>query len=203
MTVVIPPGFAQIAVELTHDLDPEPWYVTFGLDVSDAIAAGDDFPGKIESAFIAHLQARMSNAVVLTGVNYVVGQDAADNLTGEANYSVRGTSAASMLPQNCACLVSKNTGVGGRKNRGRNYWPGLLQETSVNAVGVIDAAQVTVLQTAMTGFYDQVREAGTSPVLSATPTVILHNNVGVVPLPTAFTSVTVKAKIATQRRRLR
>jgi hypothetical protein len=119
---------------------------------------------------------------------------AALNLFGQAATSTT-------IPQNSAYLIRKSTGVGGRRNQGRFYFPGVL-ENSVNDQGVIDASQIAGQNTAFANF---LAEFDTNPTFRGM--FIMHSyppgtNGPLLP-PTKVTSLICQPVIATQRRRLR
>ncbi len=109
------------------------------------------------------------------------------------------TNAGSFLPQNCAFLLHKRSGLGGRKNRGRMYLPGvnealvddkgLMSTTAINGVNAAAAATLA----------DIIAIEGVERM------VILHTQplgpVGTVPTP--VTTLLLDPVLGTQRRRLR
>lgn len=202
MALVIPVGFCEAAMELRNSGDPDPWYVTWGMDVSDA---GGDY-NAVGAAAIAAWQDSFGPSLRTTtttmGVRLTIGQDGTDNLIVFVPDGTNGTSTDDKLPQNCALLVSKNSALGGRKNRGRFFIPGILAESSVNDVGVIGSGTVTSFQ----GFADNMLTDLTAGVGGnpSVPMYILHNDTGPSTIaPTAVSSLSVSATISTQRRRLR
>lgn len=203
MTLVIPTGYAQASVEMRAAGDPDPWYCTFGLDISavggDLEAVADSFMAAWYNAFGQELQ----DNVVNTAVNLVVGQDGPDNLIYRKAYNNPGLSDAPKLPQNCALLVTKNSGLGGRTNRGRFYVPSILSDTTVTNTGVIDAGLVTVYDTIANTFLGVLETGGIDPEAVAIPMVILHNQDSPAAIPTPVTSLSCSGVISTQRRRLR
>lgn len=195
---VIPPGFAHCANRFALVGDPEPIFVTFGLDVS---GVSGDFTAAAINVSTAWAAANsplnnLSNQYTLNGIILTVGQDGGDPIIVEYSPSQAGRSSSAPMPQNCAYLVRKRTGLGGRQHRGRLFMPG-LNETLVDPAGVMSSATVAVLQ----GDWDAFLAAVNDP----TPMVILHSDplVGSPPAPTDVTSLPVDNRIATQRRRLR
>lgn len=200
MALVIPPGFAQCSVEIRNSGDPQAWFVTYGIDVSDA---GGDFETaafKAGSAFTSTvgLQLRTTSAFIQARLS--VGQDGGPPLTVIAPLVGAGTSTAEMLPQNCAALYDKGTALAGRRGRGRMFVPNILKESTVSDVGVMTSGARTDLQVQATAFLEDL---ASDSLGVATPMVLLHNEGVAVPPPTLVTSFTVQAVISTQRRRLR
>jgi hypothetical protein len=129
---------------------------------------------------------------------------AEDDIWISENAPAPGTRGGASLPPNCAVLMQKRTGVGGRRNRGRCYLPHCVGETDVNEGGVIAAAVLATLQNRADVWLDRLNNGGVPG--TPTPAFLLH---GVDPvtgdpfIPTPVTSHPVSGTIATQRRRLR
>lgn len=111
----------------------------------------------------------------------------------EATQTLPGSLSAAPMSPNVALLVRKLTGSRGRKNRGRNYFPGMIYESDVDGAGVINPVQVGGFQ----GFFDNWYSALVA--LEFEP-YILHNDETP---PTPVLQFEVDGVVATQRRRLR
>lgn len=199
MALVIPIGYGEVGVQFKHSADPDPWYITFGVDLTEV---GGDYTGafsNIQMAVTGNLLPEVSSDVAMSGIRMTIGQDG-DPLTVFVPLSgYNGTGSTDVLPQNCAALVTKITALGGRKGKGRLYMPGCLPEAQVNQIGGLSNTLHTDLGTAFDGFHADLADGPT-----ATPMVLLHNNYGVeTPDPTPVTGLSVSNTIATQRRRLR
>jgi hypothetical protein len=107
-----------------------------------------------------------------------------------------GTKTAAAVPINAAVLVTKSTGVAGRRNKGRFFVPPFyFLEADVNMAGVIDATPLAAYQTLWDAAYaDMIGVANVNPV-------ILHSVSEVAPTP--VTGFQVSGLMATQRRRMR
>ena len=145
--------------------------------------------------------AEMYPTWTFVGTDVYVGQDGGDPVIGSWRVNAVGTrTLAAQPPNNCAVLIQKRSALGGRKNRGRFYFPPMsLGESAVNENGVITGATLTGLQANFTEWFGYLN-AG----LSGGPTykpVILHT---IAPFtPTPVTSFVVQAQIATRRKRMR
>lgn len=195
-----PVGYAHFLIEIDLDNDEDAFAVTHGLQTDLASASAVEHCNKVMSAFGgAWDQVLSNNAQVSRAIGYF-GQDGTDDLIVESDLvAIPGTSAGAKLPQNCAALVKKRTGLGGRKNRGRVYIPNVLNEAEVSDTGVITGSTVVNFQT----YADQwfVNVTGTvGGLYPATPMVILHRDGSA---PTAVTQLVMDPVLATQRRRLR
>lgn len=201
MALVIPTGFAQASVQIRHEGDPDPWYITHGVDTS---AAGGDYEGVANTvvlAWTANLLAQLPTTARTTGVQLRIGQDAGDPLTLFFPFDIAGGSSSAKLPQNCALLITKVTSRGGRTGKGRVFMPSILNESDVSNIGVIDGT----IRNGLQGDATEVLTAleGLDPLPPA-PMVLLHNlGVPFGTTPTPVDALQVQQVIATQRRRLR
>jgi len=184
---------------LLQDGDSAPFNVTMGV-LADSVSAFGDFVGVMASTWHDNLRSSQTSNITLVGTEglYFDGTHEHPVATdlGEA-----GTGGTGVLPSNCAILVSKNTDFGGRKYRGRMYWPSIVAEGSVDQNGVVGSSTVTALQ----GHFDDV--FADFDAVSGASAALLHDKVTAGVLDdtpgTLLSSFTVKNKIATQRRRLR
>jgi len=103
-----------------------------------------------------------------------------------------GSHSTSPAPTNIAWLVRKESALGGRKNRGRMYLPG-MGEVDVDGVGNISSTSQTAVQAGLDALVNDLATANFDPV-------ILHNSVLT---PTAVTFLTVEPLAGTQRQRMR
>jgi hypothetical protein len=106
-----------------------------------------------------------------------------------------GTLATTVPPSNLAMLVTKVTGQGGRKNRGRMYIPtAMLFETEVDHSGRMAAGTVTAWQNKWNAFLNRLQTDALQPWL-------FHSDPA--DIPTLITAFKVESLAATQRRRMR
>lgn len=112
----------------------------------------------------------------------------------EGNEPALGTAAGSAIPSNCAVLINKVTAQGGRRHRGRFYFPPVhVAESNVDARGQINS--VSFLTSLFNEFYDRLIASSEIP-----PPVVFHSDGSAGTLITAFSPDSV---IATQRKRMR
>lgn len=191
MSLIIPPGFAQVALRYSLTGDPEEMVTTYGIEVAgpglteaEAIADAHDvsFPG----AFILE-------GWTFVGVTLRVGQDGGPPATQEVLRGTVGTAEAQGLPNNCAYLMSKHTTRGGRQGRGRMYWPPFaVEEGVIDNNGMIGEAERAILEGLMLD------------VLAATTNYLLHDESSPgSSTPDEIVSFTLQRQLATQRRRMR
>ena len=199
--LVIPPGFAQARFLYRLTADPEEMCITLGVEVPD----GFEDPSVLASRLYNDAKTSISGAAEMyptwtfTRVVEYVGQDGGPPTIGEYGENLVGTrTVAAQPPNNCAVLVRKLSAVGGRRNKGRFYFPPMsLGETAVNENGVIAGATLTGLQANFTEFYGLL----TSPPEAQCNPVILHSEAPTEPTP--ITAFVVQAQIATPRTRMR
>lgn len=203
MALVIPPGFAQASVQIRMDGDPDPWYITHGIDLTENTTTFQFAASKVVGAWTENILAQLPTSARVSGVQLQIGQDGPDNLTLFFPYDIQGGSTGDKLPQNCAALVTKVTERAGRTGKGRVFIPSLLLDSVVNNIGVISGDAMSALQ----GDLDQILPYLAEPIPgndSVTPMVLLHNaGVPGGTTPTPVTDLVLQPVIATQRRRLR
>lgn len=202
MARVIPPGFAEVGIQFKHNSDPDPWYITFGIDTGEYTGSLALMANACGVRWMDTVGVFLSSDVRCSGVRLTAGQDGPDNLTIFVPLEIQGPASYDMLPQNCALLVQKQTPQPGRKGKGRMYLPGILQEAKVNAVGGVNGDFLSDVQAQLDAFLEvmNVGEPGLDPL----PMYLLHNNYGAgTPLPSSITALVGQSTIATQRRRLR
>lgn len=107
-----------------------------------------------------------------------------------------GTQSWAPPPLQVAPLIRKSTGTGGRKNRGRMFFPPAhIDEADINELGVWDDTARGIFADRTDFWLDYLNSTLNIDM------VIFHND-GVT-APTAVTSLIVEHTVATQRRRLR
>lgn len=141
------------------------------------------------------MRGQMDQQITLQEIVVTTSQQRAVIPVGEA-----GTQNRTLPPPNTSLLVKKSTALRGRRAQGRNYWPGLVGENSIEESGFLLPGDVTALQNAINSWSSQlIIDVGH-------PFVILQNSEGETPPlspPPPVIAQTVQAKVATQRRRLR
>lgn len=199
MGVLIPVGYGQASIHWRCEGATSDSVCTFGFNpatldpVTDAQAIYDALYSGSGDLYPCNAAA-MSTDWTFLGVS-VTEMDDTGPLIGEAFSSVVGTASVSPVPINSAVLIRKNTASGGRKNRGRMYIPPIRPtESNVDAMGNIESADVTAIQTRWDSFFTALNEVAELPM------VILHSAADT---PTVVTSLSVQSRLATQRRRMR
>lgn len=187
----VPVGFVRFNIVLSLANDPQDMMLTLAFDsqviaeattvqvcndVFDAVATW--LGGQASTYTLKKVDGYWGNGLVGTSTR------APDQFGGTNN----------VLPQNCAYLIHKNSGLGGRKNKGRMYLPGVA-ELSCDHAGNLDSGTITGLNAGLATLFTNL---GNIEALGAP--VILHGDAAT---PTPIVSFTADTRIATQRRRLR
>lgn len=186
--------FGELVYHLTLEDDPEEMLVTCGVGFA-AVPDSADVAAMVDAWLVAwsdNLKSSLSSDYTMKRATARVNAGGTE-LEVEQVTNTPGTGGTGVLPQNCALLVRKTTGLTGRKNRGRMYWPGMTGETSVTPQGMITGSVVTTLQ----GHFDDWLADCTT--VDFVPVI----NHGDMTIPAIVSGLTVENRIATQRRRLR
>ncbi len=198
MTLLIPAGFVQYALRVKHDNDPELMIMTCGHDVQGATGTPAGDLDAIAGAWQNLLTNLCTRAVFQDIVGYYGTSDPNERIVVEVARGGRGAQPDQMLPQNVAMLVKKTTNQGGRRGRGRMFFPHLLAESTVDETGNIGQSTVTAYQDLLNTVRTQLAAIGGGPVL-------LHATslTSVAGPPTPVNAFVLSSVVATQRRRLR
>jgi len=188
MTVNIPTGYAQVTYlweSLNFDSGKAATIVGYFLNGQTFSDLGTTLVTKFEDNLLPEINENIS----------WVGLVAADNDTlVEVAFSEDGGRSGDVSPPNITVLEKKIGTLRGRANRGRNYWPGFLNDGDVASDGTIATGRWGDLELAFATFNNAMATADFNRV-------ILHNDP--VPDPTPVDSSSIEHKCATQRRRLR
>lgn len=187
MPLNIPNGWYEASMEhhLTGSLRPA--IVTLGLGYLGGTLEDD----AQEIADLWAVTLVQSMADVWSYTNFKLRD--ADGTIYERAESTGGATAHTAATPNVAFLFHKQTGNGGRAERGRWYLPG-VSEQDVDAVGVVVGSKLTELAANLGNYLDGLTTNHFAPFL-------LHND----PLrpPSAITQIAISPLAATQRRRMR
>lgn len=173
------------------------------------------------AATVLGFEGGTDSSAAATGVATLVGQAWVDHMAEitdtswqlgtvrceTASFSVEvpideaGTENLNGPPSNVTILDSKSGSRKGPRNRGRNYWPALVAEASVDERGALDGARQTVINAQLADFYAQI---GATSLILAIPQSDVPGQASEpqVPWPSVVARG-VQGFIATQRRRVR
>jgi hypothetical protein len=197
MTQVLPNGYANHKIKFGLSGSSHVSIITLGVQNADSNNAAD-VGSAIRSAFFSTSRP-FALANIATGWSYL-GDETNVMLAGVETFDVHtvsnaGTKSASAVPINAAVLCVKNTGVSGRRNKGRMFVPPFyFLEADVDMAGVISPTPLAAYQTLFNSAWSDLDTNNVPPV-------ILHSVSEVA--PTIITSFTISGLMATQRRRMR
>jgi hypothetical protein len=147
----------------------------------------------------ALITGQLSDLILLTGIRMVFGTAVpSEPIVREVAASVSGVAASGIL-LNTAYVVQKRTNLGGRRNRGRLYLPGVV-DSAVGTDGTLSSGAQSDLQSAVDLWIEGTEAAllaggATSPY----PCILHADGVGAPPVVQSFA---VASRVGTQRRRL-
>lgn len=192
--MLIPEGYAQFNFKFSGIDLPYGAEFTIGSQIPDGIEplpaathAWDAFNG-------ANVMSQLDNDLHAIGVHCKFGPndvgpsaDYVDDRAGDAG-------STGQSPQ-VALLVQKATSNGGHAGRGRFYLPGVVSSV-LDGDGTLHSGFRTALQTTMDDFLDLLSADDYVPV-------VLHGPDSPLTTPSPILALTVDARVATQRRRMR
>lgn len=198
MGIVIANGECLVAHEITLSGAPHPFIVTYGVDNDTALSA-DSIATLCRVAFNAQLFA--PGGAVDAGTGWVSRQTKTLSRTagglleaGLSDVPLAGTGTNTSPPANSSILITKRTGLAGRRYRGRMFLPCFgMAEAAVDAAGLLSGATVTAWNTRAGAFRTAL--SGVS-----LPLVLQHSD-GAAGTP--ISSLVVSALVGTQRGRIR
>lgn len=196
MPLQIPAGYAQLNMIYQVIGGVRPSEVTIGFKGNPASNAAD-IAVIANTLFTAvnrpGAAARMSRDWTFLGVRCMLMTESGPTV-GEQFTTVTGTGAWDALPSNLAVLIRKNTGLGGRANRGRMFVPPTgVSETGANQLGAMTAPARTQIQSDWDGWFTAMKA-------TVEKFYLFHNETAI---PSEVTGLAVQSLMATQRRRMR
>jgi hypothetical protein len=186
----IPEGYALVQHIFTGESVPLGAAITYGI----ALNGGSWDPGDaglLHDAYADTLLPWQTVDTVLSETRMKAGPNDVGPTSVFSDPRSGGSGTVS-APPNVAFLIEKNTALGGRRNRGRFYMPG-VPEAGVADNGFVETTTLGNLTTGAADFLARIQ----AEVLQM---VVLHTGPS---LPTVVTSLTPDPQVATQRRRLR
>lgn len=196
MGIIVPLHAAQCVIKFSLSGDIEPMVTTIGLgplpemdaeDAAQQVAIALTTPSSIIAA------GNLQNDYTYQGVT-AYKQTGTGFSVGSWGAPVAGNVTSPTAPSNCALLVKKTTSLGGRKHRGRMYWPpALYSADNLSPTGQLST--VATLQARFTVFFDLLVAAE-----AIGPPCVFHSDGAAA---TLLTGLVVDGVIATQRNRMR
>jgi hypothetical protein len=198
MGVKVPTGYTNVAYRIALAGDAEEMLVTMGFRIFSGFGINPAGAELLADSFAANMINLCAAGYTFRGLRASDGPDG-EGQVHEVERSVASTSTKLGIPPNTAYLTRKITGLGGRRNRGRFYMPG-VSEVDVDNTGLLTATHRTNYQTSVNAWFAQ-NNAGAEIEAHA----LFHETPEGAPgiAPTDITSLLVQPKVGTQRRRLR
>lgn len=191
-----PPGFADVAVELTLASFNRSSYLTFGVDPvdTDPLLVATSISAAIQAA--GSLKSVIDSDVTITSIHVALGTDGGEDLSADFATTIVGGAALTGPPPNCAVLVHKRSARGGRRGRGRLFLPWAIAEGNIDEKGALTAPSITAMNAAMAAFLTALQTNNVRMVLLHRPGKTTAGP------PDNVTSLQTDPIIGTQRRRL-
>lgn len=188
--MIIPPGYANVAHVFELSASTQTAVVTYGVQLQ-----GTEF-GETRAALLHdmvddHMLNATSTVWTLARTLLKYGPSSTGPLF-EFSLPTAGRNPGAASPPQVAALIRKRTSFGGRSQRGRMYWPGMIDD-NVDSIGEL-------LNGYVLGFQSDINDWRTALAGNDLPMVLLHNASSD---PTPVTSLNLDTTVATQRRRLR
>jgi hypothetical protein len=198
MGIKVPSGFTNVSYRLSLAGDAEEMLVTMGFRIETGFGINPAGAALLADSFQQNMLNLCAAGYTFRGLRAADGPDGQGQVH-EVERSVTSTSTKLGMPPNTAYLTRKVTGLGGRRNRGRFYMPG-VSEIDVDNTGLLTPTHRTNYQTSVNNWFTQ-NLAGPEIASHA----LFHDTPEGVPgvAPTDILSLNVQGKVATQRRRLR
>jgi len=195
MSARIPPGFAEAWIQYNTTGDNEPMFTAIGIDLTTGVGATQSDGDAILAAFTSPLRPAIASDYTIGPGHIIFGNDGGDIRIDGSAAPLAGTGGTNGLPPNCAALVRKLTGAGGRRGRGRMYCPGLV-EANVVSNGQMQSTYVTQWNSSWLN-----AQTAVIALPQVDNLVLFHETAPFT--PTLIVSLICQSFIATQRRRLR
>lgn len=189
--VNIPSGFAQAILVWAITGNPRPALTTMGVSLLSPPDAAD--ATRLGGHWMTACGPNIATPTTLVSVKLLIGDPPNPHIVVEGSVGVAGTASTAMASLDDAFLIKKQTGVGGRRNRGRLYQMG-ISEAAVDAAGAITSGTISDWNTDLAAFLTAVDGDAVFEAIQ-----ILHEDVGA---PTPVVSMVCDGRLANQRRRI-
>ena len=159
---LIPTGFSLVSQQLRNASVTRPAFVTWGIESFAQTDAGA-LANEQDTLFRTHIGPRLDSNVSIGPVTVRIGTGD-EPIVGQSTNSVAtgGRSGVALAPAD-ALLVHKITARGGRRGRGRFFFPwSLVQATDLDEAGVVSSTQLTNWQTSLTAWLTAMSSASVS-----------------------------------------
>lgn len=186
----IPSGYFETIMHFTVPGQSGDVITSFGWN------GGLDLGGSDPAALVANheiMMGQLASSTVFSTLTIIEGSSGPDNISLDVPSGEPGASSGTAMPPNVAWLLQKRTSTGGRRGRGRNYFPGVTED-AVDDGGTVDSGVLAGWATNIEDFLTAMAAGDWTPRL-------LHQSSPF--LPSVVTSIVPQPLVATQRKRLR
>lgn len=190
--MAIPAGYGRASIEFVVSGIPGPLVMTFGF-TDDPPSTADDIAERISDAWVAQFDSAtaLASSYTIDKVRVSINRGGVD-LAGEFDTAETGGVGDVAVPPQVCALVTKRTGMGGRKGKGRCYLvAGYISEGNVGSDGTIGGVLRGDITTAWAAFIVALATDSLTMVL-------LHADAST---PTGVIDGACELTVATQRRR--
>lgn len=192
MSIVIPPGFAEVIVKTNSIAHAFPHTNEVGVDLTDVPVQAD--LDALSAGLATVYKAYLNSGSAFLGCKLIIGQDGPPTFLESVSGAGNGSRSAALCPPQVQIVCAKKTALASRKGRGRIFLQD-VGETDVDDSGVVSGTSLTKAQLVC----DALMALGTTSGRAVFGnTVILHASDLE---PTALTSFTAESKVGTLRRR--
>jgi hypothetical protein len=189
MPLVIPAGYSEVVVQISSLIPGKVNSFSFGVNDTPGGASQAQITSWLSTAAAGNFRHALYSQYQVVGYEM---RDATTSVFVPLGVAGNGV-AAGLMPPGVSPLLKKQSGLIGRANRGRMYWPGCLAEADVNNDGTLPSAVISSLTTDAVGLITKLHTVSKDVYL-------LHNSALA---PTLVTTIQCQGTVATQRRRQR
>ena len=203
----IPPGYARVAI--TGTLLTKPWVMIFYLQLTGSSITTADLntlAGDIGTAWNTNCAGQVTSDVVSTGCTIVYVPSVGNELVGTSTFSHGGSGGGTTVADVSACyVVNWHINAYYRGGHPRSYVPGVITGNVTNGSGITGGAQSSVTS-AYTNFLTAVNGYTTTNISAASMGTMSFQSGNAwrgTPLFRKYQSVSVRALLGSQRRRIK
>lgn len=196
------PGYAHIVIEIKHSLVLRSAAITFGVNPTETDP--DVIADAAFTAFTAagSVSSKIDSQCTIGPSSAYVGTDGTADLVGVGTATAVGGRVGSSTHPGSAVLITKRTSRGGRRGKGRMYLPWAVPQSDVDEAGIILAADVSAMNTAVSLFRGNLTAASMPMVLLHKPSPPGTEHPSAMGAPDIVNALICSNLIASQRRRL-
>ena len=208
----MPPDYANglvlASTKIVHSLVSRPAYITYALHDLDNSKTAQQWADYLQLNFATDMKPVIDSQAVISSTHVLKGDGGPTPFTATSTAApTAGTSVTTSPPPQVAVLVKEATGVSGRRNRGRMYFPWAINESAIDEAGVITPADLASFQARLDLWFPHLNSATHWQMVVANrfydaPWTDPNRKLIQVTYGSTVTALTAANVVATQRRRL-